>query len=140
IARIGCGPSAACASRTTSSSPTGRRRCSPRRSPPSATDEAPSMPAKQAPATISINRAPVMTLWAAVVAERLGFDRDEALTLGRAVAGLNAQSKGRRIGASRPHEEKAKKTGGRDYGEKVFGEVCGRDGPATVSPEGVRTD
>ena len=29
--------------------------------------------------TISINRAPVMTLWAAVVAQRLGFDEDEAL-------------------------------------------------------------
>jgi len=40
--------------------------------------------------TIYINRAPVLTLWAAVVAERLGFSRDEALTLGRAVAGLNA--------------------------------------------------
>lgn len=36
---------------------------------------------------ISINRAPVLTLWAAVVAERLGFDRNEALTLGKAVAG-----------------------------------------------------
>ena len=31
--------------------------------------------------TIYINRAPVLTLWAAVVAERLGFRRDEALTL-----------------------------------------------------------
>ncbi len=31
---------------------------------------------------IKINRAPVLTLWAAVVAERLGFRRDEALTLG----------------------------------------------------------
>ncbi len=31
--------------------------------------------------TIPINRAPVLTLWAAVVAERLGLDEDEALTL-----------------------------------------------------------
>ena len=46
---------------------------------------------------IEINRAPVLTLWAAVVAERLGFDRDEALTLGKAVAGLNAYSKGRAL-------------------------------------------
>jgi uncharacterized glyoxalase superfamily protein PhnB len=30
--------------------------------------------------TISINRAPVLTLWAAVVAQRLGFDEDEALS------------------------------------------------------------
>ena len=36
---------------------------------------------------ITINRAPVLTLWAAVVAERLGFDRAFALTLGQAVAG-----------------------------------------------------
>ena len=31
--------------------------------------------------SIKVNRAPVLTLWGAVVAERLGFDRDEALTL-----------------------------------------------------------
>jgi hypothetical protein len=47
--------------------------------------------------TISINRAPVLTMWAAVVARRLGFDEDEALTLGKAVAGLDAQAKGRRL-------------------------------------------
>jgi hypothetical protein len=41
--------------------------------------------------TVTINRAPVLTLWAAVVAERLGFERVEALTLGKAVAGLTAQ-------------------------------------------------
>ena len=32
---------------------------------------------------VTINRAPVLTLWAAVVAERLGFSGDEALTLGK---------------------------------------------------------
>ena len=41
---------------------------------------------------ISINRAPVLTLWAAVVAERLGFDKDEGLSLGKALAGLTAQT------------------------------------------------
>ena len=41
-------------------------------------------------------RAP--ELWAAVVAERLGFDEDEALTMGRVVAGLNAYSKGKALG------------------------------------------
>ena len=54
---------------------------------------------------ITINRAPVLTLWAAVVAERLGHSWQEALTLGKAVAGLNAQSKGRRLGI---YEEKTK--------------------------------
>jgi hypothetical protein len=51
---------------------------------------------------VSINRAPVLTLWAAVVAERLGFDPAEALTLGKAVAGLNAYSKGVRLGIYQP--------------------------------------
>ena len=37
---------------------------------------------------ITINRAPVLTPWAAVVAERLGFDRATALTLGQAKANL----------------------------------------------------
>jgi hypothetical protein len=33
---------------------------------------------------IRINRVPVLTLWAAVVAERLGFNHATALTLGQA--------------------------------------------------------
>jgi len=52
--------------------------------------------------TVTVNRAPVLTLWAAVVAERLGFDRAEALTLGKTMAGLNAQSKGRALGIFTP--------------------------------------
>jgi hypothetical protein len=44
-----------------------------------------------------------------VVAQRFGFAEDEALTLGRAVAGLNAYSKGRRLGLFKHHEEKTKK-------------------------------
>ena len=32
----------------------------------------------------------MLTLWAAVVAERLGFERDMALMLGQAVAGSSA--------------------------------------------------
>ena len=45
-----------------------------------------------------VNRAAVLTLWAGVVAEVLGFEHDETLTLGRAVAGLNAYSKGVSLG------------------------------------------
>src|SRR3954466_16010923 len=54
---------------------------------------------------IRVNRAPVLTLWATVMAERLGFDHDEALTLGRAVAGTSAQMKGRALGIYEPSEE-----------------------------------
>src|SRR5215510_8116518 len=68
--------------------------------------------------TVTINRAPVLTLWAAVVAERLGYDQEAALTLGKAVGGLNAQSKGRRLGifeepkdAQEDKEQKARQPG-----------------------------
>jgi hypothetical protein len=47
---------------------------------------------------LTVNRAPVLTLWASVVAERLGHPRDTALTLGRAVAGSVARVKARNIG------------------------------------------
>ena len=88
--------------------------------------------------TISINRAPVLTLWAAVVAQRLGFDEDEALTLGKAVAGLNAQAKGRRLGIFKPHEEKPKKAREKERGERFLIEVCGRPVPATNTDDGIR--
>ena len=48
--------------------------------------------------SVIVNRAPVLTLWAAVVAERLGHPADTALTLGRAVAGSAARVKARNIG------------------------------------------
>ena len=59
--------------------------------------------------TIQINRAPVLTLWGAIVAERLGIERQEALTLGKALAGLNAQSKARRLHLYGMPETAAKK-------------------------------
>jgi hypothetical protein len=70
--------------------------------------------------TISINRAPVRTLRAAVVVQRLDFDEDEALTLGKAVAGLNAPAKGRRLGVFQPHEEKAQKARKQEPGERLL--------------------
>ena len=90
------------------------------------------------PKKISINRAPVLTLWAAVVAHRLGFDRDEALALGKAVAGLNAQSKGRRLGIFKPHEQKPKEARKMKHGEEFWIEVCGRSVPAKNTKDGVR--
>ena len=47
---------------------------------------------------VTVNRAPVLTLWAAVVAEHLGHPPDTALTLGRSVAGSAARVKARNIG------------------------------------------
>lgn len=54
---------------------------------------------------IQINRAPVLVLWVAVVAEREGFSFEEGLSFGQAVAAMFAQSKGRRLGI---YEEKEK--------------------------------
>jgi hypothetical protein len=34
----------------------------------------------------------------AIVAQRFGFDKDEALTLGKTVADLNGKAKGQRLG------------------------------------------
>jgi hypothetical protein len=47
---------------------------------------------------LRVNRAPVLTLWAAVVAERLGHPPETALALGRFVAGSSARAKARRLG------------------------------------------
>lgn len=57
--------------------------------------------------TLRINRAPVLTLWAAVVAERLGMPREAALTVGQALAGLTAYSKGVRLGIYAPPADRA---------------------------------
>ncbi|KDQ20674.1 hypothetical protein BOTBODRAFT_26689 [Botryobasidium botryosum FD-172 SS1] len=40
-----------------------------------------------------VNRTPVMAAWATVVAERLGFKREEALSIGSVYAGVGAGSK-----------------------------------------------
>lgn len=87
---------------------------------------------------ILINRAPVLTLWATTVAERLGFDYDEALSLGKAVAGLTAQSKGRRLGIYKPVPEEIRKARARERGEEFFVEVCGRAVPSVNTEDGVR--
>ncbi len=88
--------------------------------------------------TIMMNRAPVLTLWAAVVAERLGFEHDEALTLGKAIAGLNAQAKGRSLGIYKPGKEGEKPPKKAGLGEDFWVEVCGRTVPAQNTPDGVR--
>ena len=89
---------------------------------------------------VKINRAPVLTLWGAVVAERAGQSEESALTLGKAMAGLNAQSKGRSIGVFAEKQRaqgvpSAEKVG---LGEELWIEVCGRPVPAQNTENGVR--
>lgn len=86
---------------------------------------------------ILINRAPVLTLWAAVVARRLGYSEDEALTLGRALAGLNAQSKGRRLGIFEARE-KPEKPKRKAKAEVEAVELMGRQIPVVHTPDGIR--
>ena len=89
--------------------------------------------------TIFINRAPVLTLWAAVVTERLGFRRDEALTLGRAVAGLNAYSKGVSLGLFRPSPKSLKERRKRlTRGRRLKVDVLRRGVPVVRTPDGLR--
>jgi hypothetical protein len=88
---------------------------------------------------ITINRAPVLTLWAAVVAERLGFDHAEALTLGKAVAGLNAHAKGVRLGIYEPTPATVKKE--RDKlarGKELTVNLLHRAVPVAQTPDGLR--
>lgn len=89
---------------------------------------------------IKINRAPVLTLWAAVVAERLGYERETALSLGKAVSGLNAQAKGRRLGIyeEKSEEEKAEARQQEDALEPEFVLLLGRDVPAVHTSKGLR--
>ena len=87
-----------------------------------------------------INRAPVLTLWVAVVAEALGYARNTAFTLGKALAGLNAQSKGRSLGIyGQPKGSEGELPPKRaKLGEEFWVEICERAIPAKNTKDGVR--
>jgi len=88
---------------------------------------------------VMVNRAPVLTLWAAVVAEVLGFEHDEALTLGRAVAGLKAYSKGVSLGLFQPTPKEVKKQRQKMRKEETVSvDLLHRAVPAKHTDEGVR--
>ena len=89
---------------------------------------------------IKINRAPVLTLWATIVAERMGYKKDEALTFGKAVAGLNAQSKGRKLGIyeEKSEEEKKEEKKKEKAVKTEFVEILGRGVPAIKTKQGLR--
>jgi hypothetical protein len=88
---------------------------------------------------IRINRAPVLTLWAAVVAERLGFERPTALSLGQAVAGVSAHAKGVSLGIIEPKPELVRERGERlAEGERLHVDLLGRAVPVVRTPDGLR--
>jgi hypothetical protein len=91
------------------------------------------------PTRVKVNRAPVLTLWAAVVAEQLGFDRGEALTMGRVVAGLNAYAKGKALGIFKPVPEEVKRERKRlPEGKEMHVDLLHRAVPVVRTTEGLR--
>ena len=89
--------------------------------------------------TLRVNRAPVLTLWAAVVAKRLGYKWNEALTLGRALAGLNAQSKGQALGLFEPGKGGKRRPAAPSKKDEPFVvELMGRAIPVVRTDEGMR--
>lgn len=95
--------------------------------------------AASAPGRVQVNRAPVLTLWAAIVAERLGFGRDEALTMGRVVAGLNAYAKGKSFGIFKPAPAEVKRERERlRAGKALHVDLLHRAVPVVRTPAGLR--
>ncbi|KAI9001044.1 hypothetical protein BD414DRAFT_20872 [Trametes punicea] len=67
-----------------------------------------------------VNRAPIMMAWAFVVAERLGFRREEALSIASVYTEMNAVTKGVALGIYRDGEQRgreASRTGSQPYVE-----------------------
>lgn len=87
---------------------------------------------------LQVNRAPVLTLWATVVARHLGHPPDTALVLGRYVCGASARIKARRIGvADEAHEAEerlAQEAALKPNGE--FVRLLGLDVPVTRTEDG----
>ena len=92
---------------------------------------------------IRVNRAPVLTLWAAVVAERLGHGPDAAITLGRAVAGSSARAKARAIGLGEGERDEGGHAGAEGQRRRAAPartvHLLGHDVPVVEVKGGVRT-
>lgn len=87
---------------------------------------------------ICVNRAPVLTLWAAIVAERLGYPPETALTLGRFVAGSSARAKARRLRMVEETEEMAERREKRRQAQTALKSVrlLGREIPVVPAADG----
>jgi hypothetical protein len=87
---------------------------------------------------IRVNRAPVLTLWATIVAEGLGYPPDTALTLGRAVAGSSARAKARSIGIADETQEAAdrRERAAAIKSQRQVVRLLGRDVPVVPADDG----
>jgi len=85
-------------------------------------------------APLRVNRAPVLTLWAAVVAERLGHLPDTALSLASHVAGTAARAKAQRLGIAGTHHGEEP---GPPPARRETVRLLGRDIPVVRDADGV---
>jgi hypothetical protein len=85
---------------------------------------------------IRVNRAPVLTLWAAIVAEQLGHPPDTALSLASIVAGTAAQAKARRLGIVEEREKPPREAGERAPVEQVV-RLVGKEIRLVADADGV---
>ncbi|KAJ7549019.1 hypothetical protein O6H91_07G036800 [Diphasiastrum complanatum] len=82
---------------------------------------------------VRVNRAPVLTLWVAVVAQKEGYQFEEGLTYGKHIAGVYAHSKGQRLGLI---EAKGARTRKKRPAERF--EVFGTRVPVRMTSAGLR--
>lgn len=85
------------------------------------------------PSRIRVNRAPVLTLWAAVVAERLGHPPETALSLASHVAGTAARAKARRLGLG---DEAEQQDGTASLKPRETARLFGKEVPLTQDADG----
>ncbi|WP_458097979.1 hypothetical protein [Roseomonas sp. WA12] len=83
---------------------------------------------------VRVNRAPVLTLWAAIVAERLGHPSDTAMSLASHVAGTAARAKARRLGIV---EDREPRSGAPAAKSDDVVRLLGREIPMTHDEDGV---
>ncbi len=86
-------------------------------------------------ATIEINRAPVLTLWIAVVSNHMGYSWETSMTIGKVFAGLNAQAKGKLLGIYSVPDGPSKRHG---LGEEYWIHIGDKGIPMKDLAEGAR--
>jgi hypothetical protein len=87
---------------------------------------------------IKVSRPPVLVLWAAVVAERLGFESDEALSIGRAFSNLGSKGKNRNVNPVRSMLAPATHRCELQDGERSWIELMGHAIPVIGTRDGLR--
>ncbi|KAA1466444.1 hypothetical protein DENSPDRAFT_925863 [Dentipellis sp. KUC8613] len=73
---------------------------------------------------VVVNRAPIMMAWSFVVAERLGFEREEALSIASVYTEMNAIAKGVSLGIY--DEGKGKNLEAQPHGDQPYVDIMGR--------------